>query len=118
MTQDPEQAARWAAVQTVPSDYSDYGGEVVRWEDDNKAYPDCSMGCLFWRSLAHPSGYDLDWGVCLNPQADRKGLLTWEHQAGYSCFVEEPEDQERQQREVDDQAPKGQERIDQGLSPI
>jgi hypothetical protein len=30
----------------------------------------------------------MDWGVCTNPRGPRKGLLTWEHQAGYGCFEE------------------------------
>jgi hypothetical protein len=27
-----------------------------------------------------------DWGVCAKAGAPRAGLLTFEHQAGYSCF--------------------------------
>jgi hypothetical protein len=69
----------------LPTDYRDYGGEVERWADDTKHYPDCSSGCQHFRTLAGPLG--ADWGVCGNPDAPRFGLLTFEHQAGFGCFV-------------------------------
>lgn len=37
---------------------------------------DCSCGCKYFFNL-EGSG---DWGVCANPDSDRAGLLTWEHQ--------------------------------------
>lgn len=69
---------------TRPSDYRDYGGQVQRWEDSQDEYPDCSSGCKFFAKLAGKLGSD--WGVCANPESHRAGLLTFEHQAGYSCF--------------------------------
>ena len=76
MTQD----AIWQVVRILPTDYSDYGGEVRRWARADQDYPDCASGCRHWWAL------DSDWGVCRNPDSDRAGLLTWEHQAGYDCF--------------------------------
>jgi len=67
----------------LESDYSDYGGEVVRWEDPSENYPDCSCGCVWYDKLNHNYGY------CKNPAAPRFNLLTFEHQAGYECFVPE-----------------------------
>ena len=37
---------------------------------------DCSCGCKFFYELEGQG----DWGVCLNKQSPRAGLLTWEHQ--------------------------------------
>lgn len=78
--------ARWRVVRVLPTDYSDYGGQVIRWQDSNLSYPDCSSGCRHWCAM------DPDWGVCVNPDSPRAGLLTWEHQAGQNCF--EPGDLE------------------------
>jgi len=75
-------------VPRLPTDYSDYGGEVVRWAEDDAAYPDCSCGCLWAAWLSGTLGGD--WCVCTNPQAPRRGLLTFEHQTGKDCF--EPKD--------------------------
>ena len=72
----------WQIVRLLPSDYTDYGGEVIRWQDSSKAYPDCSTGCRHWWPL------DGDWGVCRNPRSARAGLLTFEHQAGEGCWEE------------------------------
>jgi hypothetical protein len=70
----------WSIVKILPTDYADYGGEVERWQDANKAYPDCSSGCRHFWAL------DADWGVCKNPKSPRGGLLTFEHQAGEGCW--------------------------------
>jgi hypothetical protein len=69
-----------------PSDYSDYGGDVIRWENDSESYPDCSIGCKHFIELK--GNLRNDWGVCGNKNSDRHGLLTWEHQSGYKCFEE------------------------------
>lgn len=74
-------------LKILPSDYTDYGGSVKRWENENENYPDCSCGCKFFIALKDPFQYD--WGVCSNPNSPRAGLLTWEHQAGKDCFVQE-----------------------------
>lgn len=37
---------------------------------------DCSCGCkFFWDNM----GVSADWGLCLNKQSPRAGLLTFEH---------------------------------------
>lgn len=72
-----------STVKTLPSDYTDYGGEVERWKTDDN-YPDCSWGCRWFFPLDGDLG--LDWGVCGNSNGPRKGLLTFEHQAGLGCF--------------------------------
>jgi len=77
----------WNVLKILPTDYSCYGGEVARWEDDKKSYPDCSCGCRYFVELSGKRG--ADWGVCSNENSPRAGLLTWEHQAGFGCFVEE-----------------------------
>jgi len=75
---------------TKPSDYTSYGGEIKRWEDENQNYPDCSCGCKHFIPLEGSLG--MDWGVCSNKNSERNGLLTWEHQNGYKCFEEEIEE--------------------------
>jgi hypothetical protein len=78
-----------AVCKRLPTDYTDYGGEVVRWADeDHHAYPDCSCDCRWAAWLAGDLG--ADWCVCTNPDAPRLGLLTFEHQAGYECFEVNP----------------------------
>ena len=59
--------------------------QIERWVDPELAYPDCSVGCRHFVKLKGPLG--ADWGVCSNPSAPRFGLLTFEHQAGFGCFV-------------------------------
>lgn len=71
-------------LKVLPTDYSDYGGEVKRWADNSLNYPDCSSGCRFFVQLEGRLGSD--WGVCAKAGAPRAGLLTWEHQAGFGCF--------------------------------
>jgi hypothetical protein len=73
----------------LPTDYTDYGGQVERWQHPEEFYPDCSSGCRHYRRLmsAHEEGVeDADWGVCTNPRSPRAGLLTFEHQAGQGCY--------------------------------
>lgn len=69
----------WNCVKRLPTDYTDYGGEVERWADSDD-YPDCSCGCKYWIPI------DADWGVCNNAKGPRAGLLTWEHQTGRGCY--------------------------------
>lgn len=76
----------FVCLKILPTDYDEYGGEIKRWADSNKNYPDCSCGCKFFVELENQGA---DWGVCANPNSPRKGLLTWEHQAGFDCFEEE-----------------------------
>ena len=78
----------------LPSDYTDYGGTVVRWEAENEAYPDCSCGCR-WAVWLEPP-FSSDWCVCSRPDGPRRGLLTFEHMTGKDCFeADERYDPER-----------------------
>lgn len=79
----------WKVVRILPTDYKDYGGDIDRWSDPNESYPDCSSGCDYYRRLVsqfEEGIEDADWGVCTNSSSPRRGLLTWEHQAGYKCY--------------------------------
>lgn len=69
----------------LPTDYADYGGTVQRWKDERLSYPDCSHGCQWFAKLGGKLGND--WGVCASRGSPRQGLLTFEHQAGFQCFV-------------------------------
>lgn len=82
----PMRSKLFECLRILPSDYDEYGGEVKRWERNDLAYPDCSSGCRHFVLLDGKLG--ADWGVCSNPKSPRKGLLTWEHQAGFGCFEE------------------------------
>lgn len=70
-----------SVVRSEIDDYRPWGG-VVRWEDPEETYPDCSQGCAFFYKLATRGKVALgnDWGVCANPKSHRCGLLTFEHQ--------------------------------------
>ena len=70
-------------VTRLPGDYEPFG-TIKRWEDNNKNYPDCSMGCKHFKTLEGELG--MDWGVCVNRNSHRFGFLTLEHQAGMGCF--------------------------------
>jgi hypothetical protein len=74
----------WDIVKVLQTDYSDYGGKVVRWESNYEDYPDCSCGCKWFIPLEGLLGSD--WGVCTKKKSPRAGLLTFEHQAGRGCF--------------------------------
>ncbi len=76
------------AIKSMPSDYTDYGGMVRRWDNEETDYPDCSCGCRHFLPLDGPLGSD--WGVCANRKVDRFGLLTFEHQTGSTCFEPMP----------------------------
>ena len=76
----------WNIVKILPTDYSDYGGEVER-QADGDDYPDCSCGCKHFLPLEGDLG--ADWGVCSKPGAPRAGLLTFEHQTGRGCYEDQ-----------------------------
>jgi hypothetical protein len=89
---DSRHASLQAACRILPTDYTEYGGDAVRWELPEDGDPDCSCGCRWFVPLhdpAHGGGPDGDWGVCANAASPRCGLLTWEHQAGRGCFESE-----------------------------
>jgi hypothetical protein len=69
----------------LPTDYADFGGDVQRWAKGDDSYPDCSCGCRW--ALWQKGQLGSDWCVCVNPVSPRKGLLTFEHQAGHGCFA-------------------------------
>jgi len=75
----------------LDSDYIEYGGKITRWFDPDYNYADCSCGCKYFIPLHNEQnkGADFDFGVCTNPKSKRCGLLTYEYQAGYGCFVSE-----------------------------
>ena len=82
-----------AACTILPTDYVSYGGDAVRWERDDDEDADCSSGCRWFNPLYDRTcGPDSDWGVCANPRSPRRGLLTFEHQAGRGCFEQAPRD--------------------------
>jgi len=58
-------------VRTLETDYEPYG----KVERDS---PDCSCGCRHFVKLAGDVGEE--WGVCVNSESARAGLLTFEHQ--------------------------------------
>lgn len=77
-------------LKILPTDYEEYGGEIKRWADPEKDYPDCSRGCKHFVPLEGELKYD--WGVCVKANSPRSGLLTWEHQTGVDCFEPEPDE--------------------------
>ena len=72
-------------IVVLPTDYADFGGDVQRWAKGDDSYPDCSCGCRW--ALWQKGQLGNDWCVCVNPDSPRKGLLTFEHQAGHGCFA-------------------------------
>jgi hypothetical protein len=66
---------------SLPTDHEPYGYRV-------RDGFDCSCGCKWYLPL---QSLPLDWGVCVNPQSPRCGLLTFEHQ-GCQFFEGLPED--------------------------
>jgi len=68
----------WNIVIRLDTDYSDYGGKVSRWDHPEETYRDCTS-CKFYNRI------DSEWGVCTSPTADRRGMLTYELQSGYTC---------------------------------
>lgn len=79
-------AALFNICKRLSTDYTDYGGEIERWKDSDD-YPDCSCGCKYFFPLEGALG--ADWGVCGKPNSPREGLLTFEHQAGKHCYVDD-----------------------------
>jgi len=68
----------------LPSDFEPYGERVAGgWNSK-----DCSAGCRHYAVLDGVLGQD--WGVCMNKQSPRAGLLTFEHQ-GCPKFERGPE---------------------------
>jgi hypothetical protein len=72
-------------LKILPTDYSEYGGDIKRWERKEINYPDCSMGCKFFVQLEEQVNFGV-LGICAKKGAPRAGMLTWEHQAGLDCF--------------------------------
>ena len=64
-----------------PSDFEPYGKR-----SREIGGPDCLCGCAWYHVLIGKACFD--WGVCVNPQSPRAGLLTFEHQ-GCEAFESE-----------------------------
>ena len=58
-------------VRTLETDYEPYGNVGLEGSD-------CSCGCRHFVTLA--GNANESWGVCVNPESPRAGLLTFEHQ--------------------------------------
>ena len=58
----------------MESDFEPYGKRSRDGEDS----ADCSSGCRHFAILAGALG--ADWGICMNKNSPRAGLLTFEHQ--------------------------------------
>jgi len=71
----------WQVCKTLPTDFEPYGHRERDGED-------CSCGCKFFFQLKGSLGSD--WGVCVNPESPRAGLLTFEH-LGCELFEYDPE---------------------------
>jgi hypothetical protein len=82
----------WSILPVLPTDYSDFGGEVVRWADPSLLSNDCSQSCKWARFIEDGEEGDpsLDWLVCTSPTGPRRGLLTFEHMAGEGCWEMDP----------------------------
>jgi hypothetical protein len=73
----------------LPTDFTDYGGNIERLS----RHSDCSCECGQWTPLFDRArrSWDTDFGICLQEHGERRGLLTFEHQAGASSFESYPE---------------------------
>ena len=58
----------------MESDFEPYG----KRSREGEYWQDCSCGCRHFAVLDGPLG--ADWGVCMNKNFPRAGLLTFEHQ--------------------------------------
>ena len=66
----------WAVCKRLPSDFEPYGQRSRETGDGETR--DCSCGYASYHVLIGEAR--CDWGVCVNPQSPRAGLLTFEHQ--------------------------------------
>ena len=78
-------------VKRLPEDYKPFG-ELERWVNPEKEYPDCSMGCKYFIELKGELGND--WGICCNKNSHRYSLLTFEHQGCQKFVFDKKEDLE------------------------
>jgi hypothetical protein len=83
----------------LPGDYAPWG-DVDRDapEHNHLPYVDCSAGCDHFLPLHEALGLD-DWGVCVNPDSHRCGLLTFEHQGCHEAEIVSDEDDEDNPKE-------------------
>jgi hypothetical protein len=79
----------WRACQHLPEDYAPWG-QADREQAAEHGRLDCSSGCRWYVPLQYP--YSMDWGSCCSPTSPRKGLLTFEHQGGSTCFEANDQD--------------------------
>ena len=76
----------WAVCKRLPSDFEPYGQRSRDVSDGE--WRDCSCGCKWYHVLIGEARRD--WGVCVNRESPRAGLLTFEHQ-GCPLFKSEQE---------------------------
>jgi hypothetical protein len=69
-------------VIVLPTDYTEFGGEIDRYRFIDVSCSDCT-NCLFFETLASAN----EWGICAKPDSNRAGLLTHANQAGFKCFT-------------------------------
>lgn len=81
----------WNVCKKLPSDYEPWGKR-----SDNERGGDCSCSCRFYMQLfdERHNTWDMDWGICVNPESPRAGLLTFEHQ-GCPHYKNETKAQEK-----------------------
>jgi hypothetical protein len=72
-------------LRSLPEDYEPWGQD--KRDDPVRPCADCSCGCVFFNELSGQLG--ADWGVCMNPESHRAGLLTWEHQGCHQFRFDE-----------------------------
>lgn len=77
-------SASISSCKVIASDFTDYGGNIER----QGKHADCACDCRHWAALFDHSrrSWDTDFGICVKQNGDRRGLLTFEHQAGALCF--------------------------------
>lgn len=82
-------SASISSCKVLATDFTDYGGNNER----QGKHADCACECKHWSALFDHArrSCDTDFGVCLKQNGFRRGLLTFEHQAGASCFEAHPE---------------------------
>lgn len=68
----------WAVCKKLPSDFEPYGERSRECCEEGGEWRDCSCSCAWFHVLIGKARSD--WGVCVNLNSPRAGLLTFEHQ--------------------------------------
>ena len=85
---NPSDEELWEACRKLPSDWEPYGER--RWHGRRESRPDCTT-CKWFVELFRTWP---EWGVCVNPESERAGLLTYGEQG---CWQHEAEKERRYQ---------------------